>query len=231
MSSKAIRELATRIVASPEIQRKVALRKARPDWAATWAFRYAKAFVDSKCKDTLVEAIYVSRVGKLFSAGYGPDGEAILQKAKEQAEAASGVFDEMEAELEAVLTGKPRKKPEPESDNGSDAGEKSGSNSGSGDGDQIGEGESSSDDDQVEANLSNQDLRAVPVEKLKIHGTAKKKFAENGLGTVGNILDYAETQLLSEIDGVGESWANDTIAVIKSMAADDAIAANKALQD
>jgi hypothetical protein len=61
------------------------------------------------------------------------------------------------------------------------------------------------------------DYTATPIDALPIHGTAKKAYKQAGLLTVGDLEAFAASRNLSDVKGVADSWAEDTLAAIKTL--------------
>ena len=218
MSKEAKLALAKEIISHPEVQQKVALKRLSKKGSVIWAKVYAEVFIDSEVEDEmgLVRSIFIAKTVKAVCSSMPQANIANVMLKKcielesfynEQLNNMLDIVDGKEESPKKAAAPKAKKKAAPKK-----------------------AAKPKKEAAKPAVAKDAEALRLAPVAGLKIHGSARAAYIELGLKTVGSILDFGKSQPLTEVDGVGDDWAADTIEAIRAIAPPEVIAENDLLK-
>jgi hypothetical protein len=238
-----VNQFALKFLASPEALRKVNQRKITRLGAAQWAVAFGEAYTEMGVDDPtgLVELSAIVRAGKAMNASMtGIDhAERLIQgavdRATEQLPSLLETLELLKGDVASTLSEKPvakkatkkkatkratTKKKEQATEKPAEPTEEEGSS------------EATEEADFTEPfMLEGNDLRDVRLEDLAIGDEVKEVLAATGLEKVGEILDVAKTQNLTEcLSGFSEEMKQSVVEAIKSIASEQTVKDTQLLQ-
>lgn len=202
-------ELVVMLLALPGVSEVLRRRQVTMEYVVDRLTEVAKAVESIDCKDECEKKLLISLLGKNIADVVIPGSTMnVPQMVKEVHEEVHGLLVLIKQKTEPVVEDVVED-PEPETPQGN------------GEGNQ-GEPEPPVKDPvepkAEDTKLTVDDVRNASISELQLETRARNAYITEGTTTIGAIVDYSKAKPLSEIKGIGDAMASDTLDAIKAYA-------------